>query len=203
MPEAELILRTPRLELVAATLGHLEAELAGNGELQKILGAAVPDDWPPGEYDRAAQELFREMMAGGGPGLVGWLTWYAVARDAGGGKSLIGGAGFHGSPASGVVEIGYSVLPAERGRGYAGEMVRALVAWAFSHGDVEEVIAHTSDENATSTRVLLGCGFTRIEPESDADSVEYRIKRNSPIGGGNIQTESGDYLYPTNTIPRP
>ena len=118
-------------------------------------------------------------MASGGPGLVGWLTWYAVRGDAGGGKSLIGGAGFHGSPTNGVVEIGYSVLPAEHGRGYAGEMVRALVAWAFAHGEVEEVIAHTSDENAASTRVLLQSGFSRVEPESSADSVEYRIRRNS------------------------
>jgi [ribosomal protein S5]-alanine N-acetyltransferase len=180
MTATPLLVRTPRLDLIAATLDHLEAELESHAALQDLIGAAVPEDWPPGEYDRNAQEFFRARLASGGSSLVGWLTWYAVTRDAAGRRdTLVAGAGFLGPPAGGTVEIGYSVVPAARGRGYAAEIVTALVAYAFGHPGVDEVVAHTSDQNVESTRLLLGCGFRRIGPGPERGSVEYRTKRPS------------------------
>jgi hypothetical protein len=105
MTATPLLVRTPRLDLIAATLDHLDAELEGHAALQDLIGAAVPEDWPPGEYDRNAQEFFRARLASGGPSLVGWLTWYAVTRDPAGGRgALVAGAGFLGPPAGGSVE---------------------------------------------------------------------------------------------------
>ncbi len=177
MRPAELLVRTPRLDLVAATLEHVQAELQSHAALAQILGAEVPQGWPPGEYDRDAQEFFRAQLSSN-PSLVGWLTWYAIARNAAGVReSLVAGAGFLGPPADGVVEIGYSVVPRVRGRGYAGEIVGALVAHAFEEPAVDEVIAHTSDENVASTRVLLRCGFRRAGPGPEPGSVEYRTGR--------------------------
>ncbi len=116
----ELVIRTPRLDLVAATLSHVDAELEGHAALGLVLGAAVPPDWPPGEYDRPAQEFFRRELLASGSSRVGWLTWYALTRDADGGRAdLIAGAGFFGPAADGRVEIGYSVVPAARGCGHA------------------------------------------------------------------------------------
>jgi len=89
----------------------------------------------------------------------------------------VAGAGFLGPPANGAVEIGYSVIPAARGRGYAAEIVKALVEYAFEHPDVNEVMAHTSDDNVASTQVLMRCGFRRVGPGSETGSVEYRTKR--------------------------
>ncbi len=184
MPPTELLVRTPRLDLVAATLEHVEAELESHAALQRVLGASVPQDWPPGEYDRNAQEFFQAQLASGGPSLVGWLTWYAVTRDDRGRRqSLVAGAGFLGPPANGVVEIGCSIIPEARGRGYATEIVRALLAHAFAHPDVAEVIAHTSDENTASTRLLLRCGFGRVGPGQEPGSIEYRTKRTSDAQG--------------------
>lgn len=178
MTATELVVRTPRLDLIAATLEHLDAELHSHAALQRVLGASVPQDWPPGEYDRSAQEFFRSQLASNGPSRVGWLTWYAVTRNAKGVRErLVAGAGFLGPPVDGVVEIGYSVVAEARGRGYASEIVSALVAYAFEHPDVRDVIAHTSDGNVASTRVLLGCGFHRIGPGPEPGSVEYRTKR--------------------------
>lgn len=176
----ELLIRTPRLDLVAATLEHVEAELQSRAALSRLLGADVPPGWPPGEYDRAAQEFFRGRLVALGPAVVGWLTWYAVARAPTGARgTLVAGAGFLGPPASGSVEIGYSVVPAARGRGYATEAVGALVAFAFEHAEVDEVVAHTSDDNPASTRVLLRCGFHRFGPGAEPGSVEYRRGRSA------------------------
>ncbi len=171
-------IRTPRLDLIAATLDHVEAELKSRAALRDLLGADVPDGWPPGEYDRGAQEFFRARLASGGASLVGWLTWYAVTRTSEGRRgALVAGAGFLGPPAGGSVEIGYSVVPAARGRGYATEIVGALLAYAFGQPGVREVVAHTSDDNVASTRVLLRCGFSRVGPGPERGSVKYRAER--------------------------
>jgi RimJ/RimL family protein N-acetyltransferase len=174
----DVILRTPRLDLIAATLEHVEAELTARVDLERLLEASVPEDWPPGEYDRGAQEFFRAQLASRGASLIGWLTWYAVTRNSQGGReSLVAGAGFLGPPANGAVEIGYSVIPTARRRGYATEIVKALVAHAFAHPEVNVVVAHTCEENVESTHVLLHCGFSRVGPGPEPGSAEYRAKR--------------------------
>ena len=177
MPALELLIRTSRLDLVAATLEHVKAELQDRSALARLIGAGVPEEWPPGEYDRDAQEFFRTQFESD-DSLVGWLTWYAIARNERGEReALVAGAGFMGPPAEGTVEIGYSVVEWARGRGYATEIVNALVAHAFRHPAVEEVVAHTTDANVASTKVLLRCGFRRVGPGPEPGSVEYRAKR--------------------------
>lgn len=176
----ELVVRTPRLDLIAATSQHLDAELLGRTALEQLLQARVPAGWPPGEYDRHAVESFRARLDSGGPSLVGWLTWYAVTRTLSGRRdTLVGAAGFLGPPTRGAVEIGYSVVPEARGHGYATEIVGALVAYGFKRPDVTDIIAHTSDENVASTRVLSRCGFSRVGPGPEPGSVEYRARRPS------------------------
>src|SRR5262245_11798818 len=120
MPTRCLFLQTPRLDLVAATLDHVEAELNDRAALEGLLGVPIPEDWPPGEYDRNAQEFFRSRLASGGSSIIGWLGWYAVTRNPSGQREvLVASAGFLGPPTNGTVEIGYSVVPAAHGCGYA------------------------------------------------------------------------------------
>lgn len=72
----------------------------------------------------------------------------------------VGGAGFKGAPdARGAVEIGYSIDPPFRRRGYAREAVRALCAWALEQPDIRLVQAQTLPQNAASQGVLAACGF--------------------------------------------
>lgn len=169
---------TPRLVLIAATRRHIEAELQGRSALQSMLGASIPEDWPPGEYDREAQEYFLSRLSTAGEFLVGWLTWYAVTRTAAGGRdALIAGAGFFGPPSDGAVEIGYSVVPAARGRGHATEIVRALSSFAFSHEAVNVIVAHAHADNTPSWRALLRCGFTQAPSSSRPGTVEYTLQR--------------------------
>ena len=157
---AALLTRTPRLELVAATLDLIEAELAGPEALGALLGVPVPGSWPPGEYDRDALEFFTSRLVTGGPAALGWYNWYAITLGADGRReSLVAGAGYMGPPAHGVVEIGYSVVPEARGRGFATEIVRALADRALSEDAVCKVIAHTLASNTSSQGVLRRSGF--------------------------------------------
>jgi RimJ/RimL family protein N-acetyltransferase len=43
----------------------------------------------------------------------------------------------------GVVEVGYSIMPAYWGQGFASEAVAHFVEWAFAHSDVNVVTAQT------------------------------------------------------------
>ena len=87
-----------------------------------------------------------------------WLPGFGVVHRESG--SVIGSAGFKGAPdASGMVEVGYGIVPAYEGRGYATEVTKMLVEWAFASGEVRVVRAHTLRETNASTRVLEKCGF--------------------------------------------
>ena len=174
----ELVLRTQRIDLVATTLQHIESELESPRTLESLLGISIPSGWPPGEYDRHALEFFHDRLTAGGPAHVGWYGWYALTRDSVGRReTLVAGAGYLGPPSAGSVEIGYSVIPEARGRGYAPELVEALVAHAFEFPEVQRVIAHTSDANVASTQVLLKCGFTRVGAGKESGNVEYQREK--------------------------
>ena len=135
----------------------LRLELGNRAELARLLGAALPEDWPPGEYDEAAILYFLEETEAKGEAGAGWLNWYAVTRQEP--LLLAGCGGFLGAPdTEGSVEIGYSMAKAARRRGLAGEMVAALVASAFARG-VRRIVAHTTRENIASIAVLTKNGF--------------------------------------------
>ncbi|MHB8055830.1 MAG: hypothetical protein ACYDH3_11350, partial [Candidatus Aminicenantales bacterium] len=53
---------TARLDLIAATVDHLQAELESPDRLATMLGAEIGPGWPPGEYTRKAQEFFRDCL---------------------------------------------------------------------------------------------------------------------------------------------
>ena len=77
-------------------------------------------------------------------------------------KTVVGDIGFLGAPgADGSVEIGYSVIPDRRGRGYATEAARALVDWALRQPEVTTVVAGCDNDNVPSIRTLERLGFVR------------------------------------------
>lgn len=161
--------------MIAATLKHVRVELESPERLSSLLDARVSSAWPTGEYDRAAMEFFRARLEEGGEEVEGWYGWYAVRKaDAQGPRALVGAGGYLGPPDSeGVVEIGYSVLPEWRRRGYASEMVQALLERAFSHAQVTKVIAHTAESNPASIGVLLRCGFLAAGAGREADTLRF------------------------------
>jgi [ribosomal protein S5]-alanine N-acetyltransferase len=175
-----LKLSTHRLDLVPATLDHINAELEAPEHLAALLGAQVESGWPPGEYDRGAQEFFRDRMKEGGADVVGWYGWYAIMRGTMNHPSVVvGAAGYFGPPSpEGAVEIGFSVMPEQQGFGYAIEMAGALVEHAFADGRVNKIIAHTTPANVASRKVLERCGFRYVRHEELSGNDLFEIPGN-------------------------
>ena len=68
------------------------------------------------------------------------------------------------------VELGYVISPAEQGRGYASEALKAAISELFLQG-VPVVKAAAFAENAASMRVMEKCGMERT---GQTETVEYR-----------------------------
>lgn len=175
-------LSTPRLDLIAATREHLDAERAGREHLARLLCAMVGPDWPPGEYDRDAREFFRTRLREEGISGMGWYLWYAIRRgEPGDPTSVVGAAGYMGPPdGEGRVEIGFSVLPSWRRMGFATEMARALIQNAFADDRVRKVIAHAASDNAASRRVLDNCGFIPVAMDEERGGYRYELAERGP-----------------------
>jgi len=104
--------------MMPATAETLHLELDDPAAFATLLGVRLPQDWPPGEYDRDAIQFFLEKMIEGGPEAVGWYGWYAILE--GSEPALVGCGGYLGPPdESGCVEIGYSICERWRGQGLA------------------------------------------------------------------------------------
>ncbi len=168
-----LITHTPRLLILAASRALLTAELHKPQYFPTLLGAALPTDWPPGDYDREAMEYFLEKLTAGGRDAAGWYNWYALRKAEGDvPRTLVGTGGFTGPPdEAGMVEIGYSIAADWRGQGLGTELVAGLVQQAAATGAVRQLVAHTPPENLISQRVLLANGFT-----SSGTDVDGRLR---------------------------
>jgi RimJ/RimL family protein N-acetyltransferase len=170
-----LEIRTERFRLVAATAELLRLELDNPAAFAARFNARLPDDWPPGEYDRDAIQFFLDQTIAGGEGAAGWYGWYLLRDTEEHGKNLlVGCAGYLGPPnEAGRVEIGYSICEHWRGQGVAKEIVSGLVENAGRRG-AQTVQAHANPENAASIAVLRASGF-RLEDEEDSNQLLFAI----------------------------
>jgi len=161
------------MRVVASTAERVRAEIGDRTEFGRLLEARIPNDWPP---DEAADALpwFLERLEAADPRNAGWYGFYGVVVtgevDA---PVLVGGGGSLGPPVDGVVEIGYSVLPAFHRRGYASEMMRAILDWIAADPRVRLVTAETDGDNLASRRLLDRLGFSESRSGGDAGRVTY------------------------------
>jgi [ribosomal protein S5]-alanine N-acetyltransferase len=168
---ADLVLKTARMELIAATPEIARADVSDVALFADLISARVPSDWPPAEF-ADAQSIFARYLERS-PELSGWLHWYWVLRSEG---MLIGNGGFGGRPdANGKVEIGFSVVDSYHGRGLATEAVGALLIWAMGQPGVKKIVAATFEDNHASRRVLQKCGFKIKCPGENSGTVEYEL----------------------------
>lgn len=172
---------TSRLLLIPSTLTLLGLEMSDMTAFAGLLGASIPEDWPPGEYDRDAIQFFIEKLTAGGPEAAGWYGWYAIQQATQvEPATLIGCGGYMGPPdESGTVEIGYSISEQWRGQGLAKELVIALRDNAFRVG-ATKIIAHTDAKNPASIAVLLRCGFHQA-PGTGQSPLQFDYSRLSSI----------------------
>jgi RimJ/RimL family protein N-acetyltransferase len=93
----------------------------------------------------------------------------------------VGRAGYHGPPdGSGTVEIGYSVDPALRRRGYARAALAALLRRAVDEPSVSTVRLTISPDNEASRSLAAQFGFVEVgEQWDDEDGLEIVYERDS------------------------
>ncbi len=157
---------TDRLLLVPCTAGHIEAFMRDRAELAALLNAAVPDSWPV--FPEGLPWWLEELRAD--PSMVGWANWIFILQDE---NIVVGDGGFKGKPnEQGEVEIGYAVIPEFRGRGFATEAVRAMIARAFSFPEVLSVCAHTLADGRESIGVLKKQGMEFAGATHDPENGE-------------------------------
>jgi [ribosomal protein S5]-alanine N-acetyltransferase len=149
-----LRLRTSQLDLrplpvdAAAALPELREEAA------RAVEASLDPEWP----DANLLGVLRR-HAGAPAGVECFGVWVMIERDT---QVVVGDVGFHGPPdQAGTVEVGYSVVPRCRRRGYATEAAAALVEWALDQPSVHDVVAGCDAGNEPSIRTLERVGFRR------------------------------------------
>lgn len=113
------------------------------------------------------------------PAAAAWVVRALVVEPAG----VVGHAGFHGPPEpDGTVEVGYTVLPGLRGRGYGHAALAALVAEARAVPSVRVVRACVSPGNAPSLAIVRRAGFAEVGQVEDEDGPE--IVHELDVSGG-------------------
>jgi len=175
MPDLRLL--TSQLELVAGTVELAEAEINNIALLAQLLDTPPPKSWPPPLNDEHSQQHFLASLQKAKPGDAGWNLWFCVRREP---RELVGNAGFKGSPADGLVEIGYSILETHQRQGYATGAVRALLGWGFQNPAVRRVVADTLPELMPSIRVMEKSGFVFLGDgpiEDRMRTIRYELTR--------------------------
>ncbi|MEU6248839.1 GNAT family N-acetyltransferase [Glycomyces sp. NPDC047010] len=156
-------LETERLVLRAWTQGEAVAVVEGGRR----------DDWCedfPADGDRSIAPLVAAK-----PEWLGPFGHRLVVERASG--LVVGALGLFWPPKAGAVELGYGIAPSRRGRGYAPEAVRALVAQAFKAPEVRLVFATVEPANPASVRVLQKAGFTPAGVDQDQGLDRYELPR--------------------------
>jgi ribosomal-protein-alanine N-acetyltransferase len=163
------------ITLVDATFELLDAAIADPPRLGRLLRAAVADGWAG--FPESLPGLRSACAAS--PEAREWGTVLFVLDDP---RTLVGMGGYKGGPSGdGIVEIGYAVAPAFRGRGLATEAARRLVDRALADPRIRAVDAHTQAFANPSTRVLEKLGFRRIgEREDPDDGPIWQWRRGRP-----------------------
>ena len=120
----------------------------------RALGARLSAEWP----DPSFVGVLRR-HAGASADTECFGVWVMIER---GSRTVIGDIGFRGpSDEAGTIEVGYSVIPSRRRRGYATEAASALVGWARSQPSVHVIVAGCDPNNVPSVRTLERVGFRR------------------------------------------
>lgn len=107
------------------------------------------------------------------PGGARWGTRLFVTEAP---AELVGWGGFKGPPDDGVVELGYEISDARRGRDLATAAARAMLSEAFADPAVTAVIAHTLPEKNASNRVLEKAGFRFAEEVEEEGERAWRFR---------------------------
>lgn len=169
------IISSPRLDLVSLPASFLEASLAGDQEtLTQWLGMPVPSDWLENTW---LMELRLGQLTEA-PMSQPWLLRAIVLREE---RVVIGHIGFHAPPGDEYLreytpvgaEIGYTVYPSFRRRGYATEACVALMDWGKQQQSDLRFVLSIRPDNEPSLCIARRFGFQKVGSHiDDIDGLE-------------------------------
>ncbi|CAN5531785.1 hypothetical protein BH24CHL4_BH24CHL4_08020 [soil metagenome] len=168
----------PTVDLILLPVEALEALLSGSlGPASTFAGVQLP----PFFLEQIQLWQFRLDQARTDPAATPWLVRAVFGQPA---DAVVGHAGFHGPPDErGMVEIGYSILPNYRRRGYGRAAACQLLHIAAKSTDVSVVRASVSPGNVASLALVRSLRFKQVgEQWDDEDGLELVFERPSRQG---------------------
>jgi [ribosomal protein S5]-alanine N-acetyltransferase len=187
MPLMLFPINTERMYLFPATVRLYLLELYDRAAFASALKAHVPEEWPPDQITPEVIEEFIGRMQARDRKM--WSFYWILRQEDAElpvlkSPVLIGSGGFlvHDD---GTLEIGYSLLAAYHGKGYATEAVQSMVQWAFSSLKRDRIIAYTYPHLKASIRVLEKNGFHLKGKGLEEGTVVYESLNvtDNPISG--------------------
>jgi [ribosomal protein S5]-alanine N-acetyltransferase len=161
-------------ELVVLSTSLIESIVAGRREAP----FTIPEWWPDAHDRHFLQIRARDLAEY--PKNLEWSVRALVVDD-----EMIGHAGFHGPPGVNgagkpdAVEIGYTVFPDHRGRGYGRLAAQALVDWASRTHGIRHFVASVAPGNEPSLAIVRGLGFEqtgRRHDSIDGEELVFELK---------------------------
>lgn len=164
----EIVIRSERLELPLLSLDQLAGLAGGDGsQVAADLGATLSAEWLDEVRWLAGMRAQQLRLR---PADAPWLLRPILLRRADGSRSAIGYLNFHAGPdESGMVEVGYTLMPDARGQGYAIEAVRAAFEWATRVHSIRRFRAAVSPDNERSLNLIGKLGFRQTGDQWDEE----------------------------------
>jgi len=165
-------IRSERLELPLLTLDQLDRLAAGNAaSVGADLATTFSDTWLAEVRWLAALRAQQLRLR---PTDAPWLLRPILLRHDDGSRSAVGYLNFHAGPDErDMVEVGYTLLPAAQGQGYAIEAVRAAFEWATRVHGIRRFRAAVAPDNERSLKLIAKLGFRQTGAQwDDEDGLE-------------------------------
>jgi len=161
-------------------IGEPASEESHRDVAVELFGDPLVAEWIwPGERGGArtpaqAEKILARFARGWAENGIGW--WYLRRRDD---DVYVGEVGLQHATVDDApaVEIGWTLLSAHWGRGYATEAARAALAHGFDTLGFDEIVAFTLPHNRASRRVMerLGMSYEGATTHAGLPHVLYRI----------------------------
>jgi RimJ/RimL family protein N-acetyltransferase len=161
-------LRTERLLLRPPTMDDLPAWHATYVDAEEVWYGA-----PRSSMDENREKLVRQIAHHAEHGY-GFCAVELLDRG-----EIIGAAGLQHLEGGPEIEVGYRVLKAHWGQGYATESARAFLEFGFEELGLTRIVAVALASNVASRRVLAKCGLEEIGLTHvyGLEHVKYELRR--------------------------
>jgi len=168
---------TERLRMVPITLEAIEAVLdEDQARAEALVGAKFPPAWPNHQLLDVGFPFSRAQIRAA-PETHLWGDSLVLLRSE---PRVVGSVVFHGRPADGIAEVGYSIEPQSRGNGLATEATCACVAWAFAQPGIRAVQATTFPWHVASLAVIRHVGMQHVatrEHDTLGELLVFELRR--------------------------